>query len=345
MPAGSAADRVLHGWPGASPTVDRRERRLQGWETLMVLSVFPLGATFDAVLLMAEHLATGQPALGSRIEPNIGLWLPLILGILEAFLPLPAVFLVWYLLKRSGEGLKAINLGGGRLRTDLAFLLPLFLVVFVAPQWLGGGIMGWVDIHRFVIYGVPLPTEWAQVLSWGARGLQSGIVEELVVLGYLVRRLEQRGWPWGWVVVADVAVRVSYHVYYGPGVLPIALWATVSVLVYLRIRRLLPFILCHITYDVGLAIRTAYHDLYIVLAAAVFVLGLAFTARWSRWAPVARPADALLTTGPKGRSVSAPEPGQHLGVGGVVHPVRDVEAEPVDEVAVPLLDPGPDVAG
>jgi len=289
VPAGSALGRVRHGWPGAARTADRRERRLQGWETLVVLSIFPPSATFDAALLMAEHLASSQPVVGSAVEPQIGLWLPLIFGILEALLPLSAVFLVWYLLARSGETFRSINLGERRWRTDLAFLLPVFLVVFVVPQWFGRGIMDWGGIHPFEVYGVPLPTEWAEVLSWCARGLQSGIVEEIVVLGYLVRRLEQRGWPWGWIVVADVAVRVSYHVYYGPGVVPIALWATVSVLVYLRIRRLLPFIVSHVAYDVGLEIRGAYHDLYLVLAIAGFVAGLAFTVLWARWAPVSAP--------------------------------------------------------
>jgi membrane protease YdiL (CAAX protease family) len=261
----------------------------------MVLSIFPLAATFEAALFLAEHLATGRPVASTPIEPDIGLWLPLIFGVVEALLALSVVFLVWYLLVRSDQGLRSINLSRRRWRTDLALLLPLFLVVFVAPQWLGVGIMGWADIHPYVIYGVPLPTEWANVLTWCARGLQSGIVEEIVVLGYLVRRLEQRGWHWGWIVVADVAVRVSYHVYYGPGVIPIALWATVSVLIYLRIRRLLPFILAHVAYDVGLEVRGAYHDLYLGLAIGGFVLGLVASALWARWAPSVSPDGALLT--------------------------------------------------
>ena len=47
-------------------------------------------------------------------------------------------------------------------------------------------------------------------------------------------------------------VRISYHLYYGWGVLPILAWALASVLVYRRYRRLWPFIVVHALWDLGL---------------------------------------------------------------------------------------------
>ena len=72
------------------------------------------------------------------------------------------------------------------------------------------------------------------------------------MLGYLVRRLEQIGLRSGAVVVLAALVRISYHVYYGWGVIPIAAWAVASVLVYRRYRRLAPFIAVHASWDLGL---------------------------------------------------------------------------------------------
>ena len=67
-------------------------------------------------------------------------------------------------------------------------------------------------------------------VAYVAMAIVAGVVEEIVVLGYLVRRLEQLGLQPVCVVVIAVAVRGSYHLYYGWGVLPIVVWATVSVL-------------------------------------------------------------------------------------------------------------------
>ena len=45
----------------------------------------------------------------------------------------------------------------------------------------------------------------------------AGVVEEIVVLGFLVRRLEQGGHSPAVVVTVAVVVRISYHLYYGWG--------------------------------------------------------------------------------------------------------------------------------
>jgi hypothetical protein len=49
-------------------------------------------------------------------------------------------------------------------------------------------------------------------------------------------------------------VRVSYHIYYGPGVIWVAVWALASVLLYRAIRRLLPFMIVHACWDLGIGL-------------------------------------------------------------------------------------------
>jgi membrane protease YdiL (CAAX protease family) len=115
------------------------------------------------------------------------------------------------------------------------------------------------------------------------KSLQAAVVEEVVVLGYLLRRLEQRGWSGAAILVVAVLIRVSYHLYYGPGILPIVLWAVASVLVYRWLRRLLPFIICHFVWDASIA----FHHFVSTSAAAIFnsvffVTALVCTLTWSR---------------------------------------------------------------
>jgi membrane protease YdiL (CAAX protease family) len=77
----------------------------------------------------------------------------------------------------------------------------------------------------------------------------AGVVEEIVVLGFFTHRLEQRGWSGPPLVTLLVALRLSYHLYYGIGVLSLLPWAVLSVVLYRRRRRLLPFIVAHILWD------------------------------------------------------------------------------------------------
>lgn len=286
---------------------------------MVVLSVFPLAATFSALVLLIEHLTVGI-AFDAPIAIRAPLWVDLLLNVVFLLLELSAAFLVWYLMVRSGEGLTAINLGGRRCRTDFAFLLPVFFTVFLLPLWLGRGILAWAGLHAYAVIGPELSARWADVVLQCVHGAVSGVIEEVVVLGFLVRRLEQRGWPVAAIVGVDAAVRLSYHVYYGPGVIEVAPWAVVSVLVYLRIRRLLPFIICHGIYDVGLEIRAAYHVPYVALAIGATILGLGFTVLWARWVPAdacpgggrAAETDAL---GPRGglRLMGQRPPSEALG--------------------------------
>jgi len=281
----TAFNRIVRGVRTERPRLEQRERRLQGIELLIVLSIFPLGAALAAAAAFAYHLQTGLNAWDVGLALGLrGTWVPLLFVIAEVVAQIGAAALVFYLLVRSGEGLSAINLGGRRLRMDLALVLPVFLVVFLIPQWFGISVMSWADVHTFQQIGLDLSPP-ARFAVYAVRGISAGILEEVVVLGYLVRRLQMRGMSVPAIVAIEVVVRLSYHVYYGPGIIPIALWAIVCVLVYLRIQRLLPFIIAHAAYDVGLAWRYTYHDSYLIVAATLAVLSAAFTLGWIRWSP------------------------------------------------------------
>jgi hypothetical protein len=247
----------------------------------VVLSIFPLASTIAAITYLLMQVTQGVEFSngGLVIDGEPGLSLALTVGIVIS--EFAAAALVIFLLIRNGEGVESIGLGGHQFKKDLALVLPVWILVQVIPQELGSHLVTSLHIPSYSVTGPELPVAFLAVAL--LRSLQAAVVEEIVVLGYLVRRLEQRGWSATTVVVIAVLVRVSYHLYYGPGVLPIILWAIATVLMYRRIRRLLPFIVCHFVWDASVAINGWISTTAAVVFNAVFfVAALVCTLLWSR---------------------------------------------------------------
>jgi hypothetical protein len=51
------------------------------------------------------------------------------------------------------------------------------------------------------------------------------------------------------ILIVAVLIRCSYHIYYGVGVIGIAVWATVFVLLFLRFGSVIPLIVLHVLWD------------------------------------------------------------------------------------------------
>jgi membrane protease YdiL (CAAX protease family) len=209
-------------------------------------------------------------------EPGLSLTLAIAIVISE----FAAAGLVVFLLIRNGEALQSIGLSGHRFRKDLALILPVWFFVQLIPQGVGSALLHGFHIQRYSVVSPALPAAFLAVAL--LKSLQAAVVEEIVVLGYLVRRLEQRGYSAAAVVVIAVLVRASYHLYYGVGILPIVLWAIASVVVYRKIRRLLPFIICHFAWDASIAINGYSKTAAVIFNGIFFISALAFTLLWSR---------------------------------------------------------------
>ena len=125
----SVISRFARGVLRAPRTLDPRERRLQGLELLIVLAIFPLRSTYAAIADLIERVQQGYPVASHTIPPIQGSWLAGSLGAFSYATQLAAALLVWYLLTRSGEGIDSLNLRGRQLRMDLAFILPIYIVV------------------------------------------------------------------------------------------------------------------------------------------------------------------------------------------------------------------------
>lgn len=163
---------------------------------------------------------------------------------------LAPVWLVVYLVRRNGEGLGAIGLGGQGVAQDLGrgFVLFVFAGVAGVGIYLGAVALG---VNRFVVPVPPLGHWWTvPVLVMVA--LESALVEEVIVLGYLTTRLQQLGLTAAAAVGASALLRGTYHLYQGwggfAGNLALGLFFGV---VFVRTRRTWPLVVAHFLLDVG----------------------------------------------------------------------------------------------
>lgn len=163
---------------------------------------------------------------------------------------LAPVWLVVYLVRRSGEGLGAIGLAWDRPRRDLALGAALFAVVGL------GGIAVYLaavelGVNRFVVPVPPLGHWWTvPVLLLDA--LEAALLEEVIVVGYLVTRLQQLRLGPGAAVGASALLRGTYHLYQGfGGFFGNLAMGVLFGLVFVRTRRTWPLVIAHFLLDVG----------------------------------------------------------------------------------------------
>ncbi|MGA8679149.1 MAG: CPBP family intramembrane glutamic endopeptidase, partial [Acidimicrobiales bacterium] len=283
-PAASLTSPAVPAEP-ARPAAKGDRRRLV-IELVIVLAIFPFPYVVSAVQALVAYLLGEGP--GKRLPilfaGHTGAGFPFIL--LDVLLPLAAAALVLYLLSLPGGdgGPAAIGLDRKQMRADLALLLPVFVLCDLIPIAGGGLLLTALGVHGPSPATGGLPAYYS--VAYVAMAVVAGVVEELVVLGYLVRRLEQLGLRPLWVVVIAVTVRGSYHLYYGWGVLPILAWATVSVLVYRRFRRLAPFVVVHALWDTGLFLLGHFLLLEIIILTPLTIV---FTSMWWHYLPPKAP--------------------------------------------------------
>jgi membrane protease YdiL (CAAX protease family) len=97
---------------------------------------------------------------------------------------------------------------------------------------------------------VDVPDTWYRVPLLLLQAAQNGVLEEVVVVGYLLTRLRQIGWSSGRALGASAVLRGSYHLYQGLGGfvgnlvmgLLFAWW-------FQRTRRVLPLVVAHFLLD------------------------------------------------------------------------------------------------
>jgi membrane protease YdiL (CAAX protease family) len=164
---------------------------------------------------------------------------------------LAPAFLVLHLVRRSGEGVAVVGLESDRPARDLSRGALLFVVVGLAGI---GVYLAAVDlgVNRFVVPTPPLG-HWWTIPALVLNAVEAGVVEEVIVLGYLVTRLQQLSWSPAMAVGASALLRGSYHLYQGWGgfIANVAMGLLFGSLFLRWGRRTWPFVVAHALLDVG----------------------------------------------------------------------------------------------
>ncbi|MGI9007573.1 MAG: CPBP family intramembrane glutamic endopeptidase [Streptosporangiaceae bacterium] len=109
--------------------------------------------------------------------------------------------------------------------------------------------------------GQPAHQDAAYLLYAVGASVTAGVVEETIVLAFVVATLRQAGRPLPEIVLVAVLLRCSYHDYYGLGVLGIAVWALAFIWLYLRGGSILLLIVVHVLWDSSIFLGQRWHDI------------------------------------------------------------------------------------
>ena len=214
-------------------------------EVLVVLSLSVLARAAYAILSLLEAPIAGVVVFAANSSNALTRQL---LGFVFGLAP---ALLVLHLLRRSGEGLLGIGLQADQRNRDVARGALVFVVVGIAGigVYLAAVELG---VNRFVVPTPPLG-HWWTIPALVLNAVEAGVVEEVIVLGYLITRLQQLSWPAVAAVGASALLRGSYHLYQGWGGFlgNVAMGALFGYLFLRWGRRTWPFVVAHVLLDVG----------------------------------------------------------------------------------------------
>lgn len=229
-------------------------RRTLRDELLLVLAV-SLGASAVAALISFVGSLTRPGGLADQAATLVGSrapgrpWLDLawqLFGIATALVP---VVLVAHLLTREGASLRSIGFDTTRPLFDLRWgaLVAAAIGGTGLALYLGSRAAGF----NLTVQVESLPDVWWKIPVLIASAVQNAMLEEVVVLGYLLRRLDQLGWSWRAQVAGSSLLRGAYHLYQGVGgmVGNMAMGA-VFCLLYRRWGRVGPLVAAHALIDI-----------------------------------------------------------------------------------------------
>ncbi|GAA1431550.1 type II CAAX endopeptidase family protein [Streptomyces thermospinosisporus] len=201
-------------------------------------SVTKPGGLKDQAATLNASAAPGRP------------WLDLawqLFGIATALVP---VALVAHFLMREGEGLRTLGFDRTRPWSDLARGAVIAAVIgstgiafYLAARGLG---------FNLTVVPEALPEVWWKFPVLILSALENAVVEEVIVVGYLLRRLGQLGWSPGAALAASSVLRGSYHLYQGiGGFIGNMVMGVVFVWLYRRWGRVGPLVVAHTLLDIG----------------------------------------------------------------------------------------------
>jgi hypothetical protein len=190
MSALDRQDQAVAAW--TTPPLPPRERRLLCWEIVALFGVSLgasavrslvslIGSLTEPESLSAQHIViNGSQAPGRPV-------FDLILQLVSIAIGLAPAFLAFYLLARNGEGPSSIGVDASQPGTDL--LRGAGLAALIGGSGLGLYYLAYKAGMSLNIVAASLPDVWWRFPVLLLSALQDGILEEVLVVGYLISRL------------------------------------------------------------------------------------------------------------------------------------------------------------
>jgi membrane protease YdiL (CAAX protease family) len=238
-----------------SLTGEPLSRRTLRTETLIVLAL-SLGASGVSAVISFIGSVTARQSLSSQAA-NLNAsaapgrpWLDLTYQLFDIATALVPVALVAYLLLREGSSLRAIGFDRRRPGGDLG------RGVLVAACVGGVGLAFYLAVQRsganLTVVPESLPPVWWKYPVLVLSAVENAVLEEVIVVGYLLRRLGQLGWGPMAALAASALLRGSYHFYQGVGgFFGNVAMGVLFVLLYRRWGRVGPLVVAHSLIDIG----------------------------------------------------------------------------------------------
>lgn len=231
------------------------ERRALGIEVILLLGVSVGASAVWALLSIIRRVTDPTPigeqqsTLNQSVTPDQP-WLDLAYQLAGVFLGIIPALLALYLLNRTDPPVFA--------RIGLDLRRPVFDI--------GGGILltacigipglGFYLVARTVgintdVVPAALGEHWWTVPVLILSAFHNAFVEEVIVVGYLLLRLERLGWHPVVAIAASSLLRGTYHLYQGfGGFVGNLIMGVIFALVFRRVRRVGPLVVAHLLIDV-----------------------------------------------------------------------------------------------
>ena len=235
-------------WVSPQP-LPEREHRLLIWEIIVVFAVslgtsavrslvFLIGSLTAPKALSAQHvLINGSQAPGRP-------WFDLSLQLVSIATGVAPALLVFYLLARNGERPSSIGVDASEPGRDL--LRGAGLAALIGGCGLGLYILAFKAGISLDIVAAGLPDVWWRFPVLVLSALQDGILEEVLVVGYLLSRLRLLGVSPASAVAIAAVLRGSYHLHQGIGpFIGNVIMGVIFGVLFLRWRRTNPMIIAH----------------------------------------------------------------------------------------------------
>jgi membrane protease YdiL (CAAX protease family) len=230
-------------------------RKLLGWEIFSVFAV-SLGASGLYALVQLIGSLTATRALGKQQAVLNGSLAPgrpvldLFLQLTSIALALAPVVLVFYLIAREGETPSVMGFDARHPGQDL--LRGAVLAAVIGGSGLGLYLTAFHLGFSLNVVAESLPNVWWRIPVLILNAAQNGLVEETLVIGYLLRRLDQLGWRPSLAIAFSAILRGSYHLYQGfGGFIGNAVMGVIFALCYRRWGRVMPLVIAHTLIDMG----------------------------------------------------------------------------------------------